>query len=120
MAATDFPWLAPADALAECRVAAESADAPAVERSRMAAGAYVERVRPDLFVTLADGVTRAYAPTPDVTAGAMLLTARLYARRSSPVGVVSYAEFGPSSVPRLDPDVERLLGLGRHARPRIG
>lgn len=119
---TDGSWL-PADAArAECRVAAGSPDEAAVERARLAAAAYVERARPDLATLVGTGDTAvvAYAAPADVVAGALMLTSRLYARRSSPVGLASYGDLGVASVVRLDPDLERLLGIGRHAAPRIG
>lgn len=49
--------------------------------------------------------------------GAILLAARLYARRGSPLGVAAFAELGAAYVSRHDPDVERLLGLGK---PKVG
>lgn len=82
------------------------------EQARLAAAAYVERVRADLDWT---------APVAaDVVTGAAILASRLHARSGSPLGLASFAEFGPSAVLRLDPDVERLLGLGRYARPAVG
>lgn len=80
-------------------------------RARVAAAAYVRRVRPDLFA--GDAVPTDQA----VIYGAQLLTARLWARRGSPTGLASFGEFGPGAILRLDPDVERLLGVGRHSRP---
>lgn len=109
------PWLPLADVLAELRVTAGTPDAAAADRARVAAASYVERHRRDLLVPVGDGT--AFAPDAAVRHGALLLAARLYARRSSPAGLASYAEFGPAPVLRLDPDVERLLGLGRHGRP---
>lgn len=111
---TDGNWLPAASVLAHLGVDAGSAQEADAERARLAATAYVERVRSDLLVE--DG----YAPDPDVAHGALLLAARLYARRSSPQGLASFGEFGPGAIMRLDPDIERLLGVGRYGSPRVG
>lgn len=50
---------------------------------------------------------------PSVELGAVMLAARWYARRGSPQGVVGYSDLGAAYVSRTDPDVARLLGLGR-------
>lgn len=89
-------------------------DATSIERHRLAAASFVEAHRRDLFV---DGA----GPVPaHVVEGAVLLAARLHARRSSPAGLASYGEFGPAAVLRFDADVERLLGIGRSAKPAVG
>lgn len=111
---TDGSWLPAATVYAHLGVDVGSAQQADADRARLAATAYVERVRSDLL----DGVT--YAPDPDVVHGALLLAARLYARRSSPQGLASFGEFGPGAIMRLDPDVERLLGVGRYGSPRVG
>lgn len=116
---TDASWLPLADVLAHVgNVPVDSPNAGDVERSRLAACAYVERLRPDLLDAVA--APPVYLATPDVAYGALLLAARLFARKGSPAGLASYGEFGPAAVLRLDPDVERLLSLGRHARPAVG
>lgn len=82
-----------------------------VELLRLAAAAYVEPKRRDLVV---GGV---FTPTADVLIGAALLVSRLNARKGSPQGLASFGEFGPAAVLRVDPDVERLLGIGRYGKP---
>lgn len=109
------PWLPLTAVLAHLGVDAGSAQQPDADRARLAAAAYVQRARPDLL-----SVAGVYEPGSDVAHGGLLLAARLYARRGTPQGLASFGEFGPGTILRLDPDVERLLGLGRHARPRVG
>jgi hypothetical protein len=46
--------------------------------------------------------------------------ARLWARRGSPAGLVSFGEFGIANTPSFDADAERLLGIGRYASPVMG
>lgn len=114
-ALTDGSWLPQLDVLAHLSTPADSPQAADVNRARLAAAAVVEQLRPDLY----DGLG-GYAATPNVRHGALLLAARLFARKGSPAGLATYGEFGPAAVLRLDPDVERLLRVGRHARPVAG
>ena len=75
-------------------------------------------MRPDLFrVVGGEAQTPDAVDHADVVFGAQLLTARYWARRGSPTGLASFGEFGAAAVVRLDPDVERLLGVGRYAKP---
>lgn len=85
---------------------------------------------PDLtHLTLVTGAVNAYVATlpavlalddpavwpDDVTAGAILLGARLYVRRNSPNGVVTFQEMGATYVSRYDSDIGRLLQIDRFA-----
>lgn len=119
---TDGAWLPQDVVLAQLGADVGAGNLPAVQAARLAAIAYVERVRPDLLtvVVTGGGTTVSWEGGPDVQLGAAMLAARLYARRSSPQGLASFGEFGPGAILRLDPDVERLLGTGRHARPALG
>lgn len=138
MVITDGAWLTPETVHAHLGV--DSSEAPSVEPARLAAAAQVEVARPDLLVPI-DGSDAtwqevngdlswddledpsadwSYSPTSDVFYAALLITARLYARKGSPTGIASYGEFGPAAVLRFDPDVERLLMVGRYGKPRIG
>lgn len=87
-----------------------------LETARTAAAAYVEARRADLvWLDALPGDVPA-----DVWLGAVLMTNRLLARRGSPQGLAELGEFGPATVLRTDPDVERLLGIGRYAKPTVG
>ena len=83
------------------------------ELCRQAAAAYIEAQRPDLT---ADDLGKSAA----IRQAALLSAARLYARRSSPTGLASFGEFGAEQILRGDPDVARLLGVGRYAAPVVG
>lgn len=120
-----YDWLPLAAALDDLDVVEGGPEAAAVESSRKAACAFVERARGDLFVgtdTDADGVPDVFTFTPgdDVVKGALLLTSRLYARKGTPAGIATFGELGAATILRTDPDVQMLLGLGRYATPRIG
>ena len=105
-------WLTPAAVIALLPgVSLDAAgELPAdVELLRQAAAAYVEPKRRDLVV--AD----VFVPTADVLVGAALLVSRLHARKGSPQGIASFGEFGAAPITRVDPDVDRLLGI----RPKV-
>jgi hypothetical protein len=98
------PWPITADAVAaHAGSPVRDADRAALERATAAAVAWVNR-----HVPLPPG-----GPDPDVELGTILLAARWYARRASPAGFAGFADFGPAYVRSSDPDVARLLGLGR-------
>lgn len=59
---------------------------------------------------------RRRAPTPDLHLGTLRLAGRWHTRRRSPDGLVAMAELGAARVPSFDPDIERLLKIGRYAR----
>lgn len=66
------------------------------------------------FTVRASGKRR--APTPDLHLGTLRLAGRWHTRRRSPDGLVAMAELGAARVPSFDPDIERLLKIGRYAR----
>lgn len=79
---------------------------------------FVESRRPDLFVTTPaedeedpDVVT--FTPGADVVVGAAMLAYRFYSRRTTPLGVLGFSEDGASGILREDPDIAKLLGIGR-------
>lgn len=117
---TDGSWLPAEDVKRHLGVSAGASaeELASVETARKAAATYVEKQRPDLLTLVGDVET--YVPTPDVFEGALLVAARLHARKGSPAGLASFGEFGPAAVLRFDSDVERLLSIGRYAPPRIG
>lgn len=59
-------------------------------------------------------------PPADITLGTIYLARRLHSRRSSPDGVINLGELGASRIPSFDPDIDRMLKLGRYAGPVIG
>lgn len=76
---------------------------------------YVEDRRADLVT----GDPPAFAATPRIVGGAALLAYRLYQRRTAPLGTVATSE-AIGTILRDDPDVARMLGIGRHRRFRFG
>jgi hypothetical protein len=60
------------------------------------------------------------APTPRIVQGTLLYASRLHNRRRSPDGTVDMGELGTARIPSNDPDIERLLGIGRWRAPMVG
>lgn len=74
-----------------------------------AAVSFVQRVRPGPLGTAPDG-------TDDLVLGTLRLAGRWHVRRRSPDALIQMGELGASRVPSFDPDIERLLGIGRYAK----
>lgn len=79
---------------------------------------FVERVRP-CFNYQADPLSESPDPTADLALGTLRLAGRWHIRRRSPDGLVQMGELGASRIPSFDPDIERLLGIGRFAPARF-
>ncbi|MFF5992585.1 head-tail connector protein [Prauserella flavalba] len=97
---------------AEYRQGSDPADAR-LERCLDAAVAFVQRVRSS-FNYDGDPLSELPAPTADLELGTIRLAGRWYTRRRSPDGLVAMAELGQARVPSFDPDIDRLLGIGRY------
>lgn len=79
-----------------------------------AAVAFVERARP-VFNYAGDELVDLPAPTDDLRLGTLRLAGRWHVRRRSPDGLIQMAELGSTRVPSFDPDIERLLRIGKYA-----
>lgn len=84
-----------------------------------AAVSFVQRVRPE-FNYDGDLGSELPDPTADLRLGTLRLAGRWHQRRRSPDGLVEMGELGAGRVPSIDPDIERLLRIGRHALPKVG
>lgn len=91
----------------------EEASDPAMDQSVEAVVAYVPTI-PGL-ASYWVGETPVFTPDADVILGAIMLAARNYARRGTPLGVTGYSEFGTGQIMRHDPDIARKLKLGSFA-----
>ena len=81
-----------------------------------AAVEFVQRVRPS-FNYAADPDSALPAPTADLKLGTLRLAGRWHTRRRSPDALIQMGDLGASRVPSFDPDIDRLLGIGRYAGP---
>lgn len=79
---------------------------------------FVRDKRPDIDW---DGESSSELPGPTATQqlGVIRLAGRWYTRRRTPDGTVMQADLGAGRVPSVDPDIERMLGLGRYHAPVI-
>ena len=84
-----------------------------------AAVAYVERVRAGDYAFTGEPTVLLPAPPDDLVLGTIRLAGRWHRRRQSPDGLVSMGELGTGRIPSVDPDIERMLGVGRYAPPRF-
>ena len=84
-----------------------------------AAVAFVERVHAGAFNF--DDESGADLPDvpDDIRLGTIRLARRWHERRRSPDGLVDMGELGSSRIPSFDPDIERLLRIGRFAPPVV-
>lgn len=58
--------------------------------------------------------SRTLAPDADLKLGTIRLAARWYSRRLTPSALIELGQLGGARVPSFDPDIERLLRIGRH------
>lgn len=84
-----------------------------------AAVAFVESVRPE-FNYATDPLSELPEPTADLELGTLRLAGRWHTRRRSPDGLVAMAELGSARIPSFDPDIEKLLRIGRWSKAVIG
>jgi hypothetical protein len=78
-----------------------------------AAIAFVVRTRSDLDYGTYP-LPGAKVPDADLFLGTIRLAARWFARRRSPEALVDAGEMGSARVPSFDPDIDRLLRIGRY------
>jgi hypothetical protein len=105
--------------------AVTAADLPEAEALRLqrvldASVYFVERIHRGRFNF--NGALGSLLPVPnsDLVLGTLMLAKRWHTRRRSPQLLVSAGAAGQARVPGIDPDIERLLRIGRHAIPRVG
>jgi hypothetical protein len=95
----------------------DTRDDVALQAELDAAVDFVQRVRPE-FNYDNDVMSDAPAPTRDIRLGTIRLAGRWYDRRRSPDGLVYQGNAeGASRIPSVDPDIERMLGIGRYRGP---
>ncbi|QRP48002.1 phage gp6-like head-tail connector protein [Amycolatopsis sp. FDAARGOS 1241] len=59
----------------------------------------------------------AKVPDADLLLGTIRLAGRWFIRRRSPDALVNMGDMGSARIPSFDPDIERLLGIGRFRGP---
>lgn len=96
----------------------DTADDALLGKALDSAVAFVERVRGPSFNFAADPDSPLPPPTSDIELGTVRLAVRWHTRRRSPDGLLNLGELGTARVPSFDPDIERLLGIGRYRGPK--
>lgn len=84
-----------------------------------AAVSFVERVRPQFNYT-ADPLSDLPEPTADHLLGTIRLARRWNERRKSPDALIDMGALGSARIPSFDPDIEKLLRIGRWAKAVVG
>lgn len=97
--------------------AGDTADDERLQVMLDAAVSFVERVRGSAFNFAGALGPDLPEPTADLRLGTLRLAIRWDTRRRSPDALIQLAEMGASRVPSFDPDIDRLLGIGRFAGP---
>lgn len=92
----------------------DTRDDVALQQMLDASVSFVERVRPR-FDYASDPLSAYPRPSADLALGTLRLAGRWHTRRRSPDGLVAMAELGNARVPSFDPDIDRLLRIGRFA-----
>lgn len=90
-----------------------------LERVFDAAVEFVERIHCGRFNFTGQPSTLP-VPNFNLKLGTVMLAKRWHTRRRSPQMLVSAADMGAARVPSFDPDIDRLLRLGKHAVPEVG
>lgn len=99
--------------------ASDTRDDERLASALAAAVAHVEEARAGDFNFLADEDSELAAPTHNLRTGTVRLAVRWYERLRSPEGLVDLGELGSARIPSVDPDIERLLGIGRYRLPYV-
>lgn len=95
-------------------------DRERLERCFDAAVEFVERIHRGRFNFTGSPQSTLPAPSKNLKLGTLMLARRWDTRRRSPQGLVDMGELGSTRVLSFDPDIDRLLRLGRHVIPRVG
>ena len=83
-----------------------------------AAVAFVEKIHKGTWA-FGDQLSALADPPADVVLGTLRLAGRLHLRRRSPDGLVANGDLGVARVATQDPDIDRLLRIGRYRKSVI-
>lgn len=97
----------------------DTSDDALVQAALDSAVAFVERVHSSRYA-FGELVSDLPDVPADMVLGTLYLARRLHRRRQSPDGVFDLGELGTSRIPSFDPDIDRMLRIGRYRSPVIG
>jgi hypothetical protein len=98
----------------------DATDDEAIKLCLDAAVSFVAEQHRDRYNVDEDPFSTLPSVPSSVRLGTVRLAGRWLTRRRSPDGLISSADFGASRIPSFDADIERLLKIGRYAKPVIG
>lgn len=76
-------------------------------------------VRKEVSSFKALALTGIKAPDSQLKLGTVRLAARWYSRRLTPTALIELGDLGGARIPSFDPDIERLLRIGKYRAPVI-
>jgi hypothetical protein len=97
----------------------DTRDDAALQVTLDAAVSFVERVHIGRYTFDGEPTDLLPAPPYDARLGTARLAHRWHWRRRSPDALVVAGELGSARIPSFDPDIERMLRIGRYALPVI-
>lgn len=98
---------------------AEDRDDERLQLDLDAAVAFTERYHGGRYNFEGDVLSELPEPDDSLVLGTLRLAGRWYTRRRSPEGLMEMAEMGQARVPSIDPDIARMLRIGRHEPPEV-
>jgi hypothetical protein len=105
-------WPPALDELKRDMKLSDNRDDDSLQQQLDAAVAFVERVRP--VWNYGDELSDLPDVPDDFRLGVLRLAGRWFTRRRSPDALVAMGEMGAGRVPSFDPDIDRMLGIGRY------
>lgn len=96
----------------DMKIGTETRDDNRLQTVLDAAVSYVEDIHDGRWA-FSDQLSALADPPASVRLGVLRLAGRLHLRRRSPDGLVSNGDLGVARVATSDPDIERLLKIGR-------
>jgi hypothetical protein len=114
------PWPPELQDLKDYVGVSDNRDDATLAAALQAAVDYVSGVLAGSYNFTGDVLSVLAEPGAAVVQGTLLYAFRLHNRRRSPDGTVDMGELGTARIPSNDPDIERLLGIGRWRPPMVG
>lgn len=115
-----MPWPPYLQDLKDYVGVSDNRDDATLMTSLEAAMDYVTDVLAGSYNFTGDPLSLLPEPGPKVVQATLLYAFKLHNRRRSPDGTVDMGELGIARLPSNDPEIERLLGIGRWRPPMVG
>lgn len=115
-------WPPELDALKADMKIADERDDERLQQVLDAAVVFVQHVHSGTFEfdLAANPLSALPEPDADIELGTLRLAGRWHIRRRSPDALIAAGDLGQTRVPSFDPDIDRLLRIGRYRGAVIG